>query len=110
MSAVAPPRAVSITNHAARRFIERVQPSCADLDDARLMLRTLIGAVGELRAEAPAWVTPAHPAQRFLFLGDDVCLVINGRTAVTCVTRASAARRPAARRACRGRAPRRRRA
>jgi hypothetical protein len=82
---------IRFTVHAIERYIERVRPG-VDRDRAFKELRAL-AKVGQIRPEAPDWVTAfPHPVLGWLDCGD-VCFPLikadrgSGYAAATCLTR-----------------------
>ena len=85
---------LSITDHAVRRFRERVRPAL-DFDAAERELLRLINDYGDLTEGAPAWLDGAAVrAKAYLSIGDQIALPLRadfdgsgGLVAVTCVHR-----------------------
>lgn len=80
---------VFLTDHAIRRYVERVRPGLPRSVAARELVY-LLRAVAVMAEYPPSWVNPnpdAPPADEWLLIGDDVALPVVDRAIMTVLTK-----------------------
>jgi hypothetical protein len=84
-------RVLDFAPHAVERFYERCRPGLPDVDAAAVELARLAESIGVVVNERPAWMNgAAEQPTRYLMLGPDVALPMQGRMVLTCVSRGTA--------------------
>lgn len=77
---------IRLTDHAILRYQERVKP-CLDYAAARAEAVALVRDFAVIQTEPPAWHTTKEPFTAYAVVTEAIAFGLNGRDAVTCLTR-----------------------
>ena len=87
--------AIDLTYHCVDRWWERVQVAAPNFERAMLSLTWIATAVGHFAPKAK-WIWTADPRARYLYLTEEIALIVVNQAAVTCVVKCSPRRPPKA--------------